>query len=168
MTSISSSQSSTPGQRSGQGARSVVEQLASDAQRQAAASSHTLERHQHVILVVDDNEAACYAMARTLRAGGYHTLQAATSVEALRLMPDACGLVADIELPDVDGMELCRLVRANPRTAHIPIVHVSAKHTEVTDLLESSRSGADSFLPVPVDPVQLLAVMDALLLCALR
>lgn len=168
MKQVPSSQTSTPGQRSGQGARSALDQLASDAQREAAANPHTLARHQHVILVVDDNEAACYAIARSLRAGGYHTLQAATGLEALRLMPQASGLVADIELPDVDGMELCRLVRANPVTSHIPIVHVSAKHTEATDLVESSRSGADSFLPGPVDPVQLLAVMDALLLRALR
>jgi CheY-like chemotaxis protein len=168
MNLLLSSDATEPGHRSGHGAHSAQDYLASDAQRQSATALHVLERQQHVIVVVDDSEATCYAMARSLRAGGYQTLQAATGVEALRMMPGASALVADIELPDVDGMELCRLLRGNPRTCDIPVVHVSAKHKEVADLMESSRSGADTFLTVPVDPQQLLAVMDAMLLRRLR
>jgi DNA-binding response OmpR family regulator len=153
-----------PGQRSGHGSSSLHPHMAADAQRKAAAGAHTISRAAHTVLVIDDNPAICYAMARSLRAGGYATIEALTGLEALQRLPQATALILDLDLPDVDGIELCRLVRANPTVSRIPIVHVSAKHTDQQDVLESARAGADSFFEVPVDPQQLLAAMDALLL----
>lgn len=153
-----------PGQRSGRGAHSLQAHIAADALRNATPGGRVLHRAAHCVLVVDDNEAMCYALARSLRAGGYSTREAASGLEALARLPGAAALLLDVELPDLDGMEVCRLVRANPASANIPIVHISARHADAADLMESSRAGADTFLPLPVEPEQLLAVIDALLL----
>lgn len=151
-----------PGQRSGQGARSLLVHMANDAGRKAAARQ-PLERAKYPILVVDDHPATRYSVARGLRGGGFLTLEADTGVAALQLATTAAAMVLDLHLPDIDGMEVCRLVRANPATARIPIVHVSARHQGPEDRLESSNAGADSFLPAPVQPDELLQVIDDLL-----
>lgn len=153
-----------PGNRSGSGAASVRAQLDIDADRKAAAAvRQPVERAKHSVLVVGDNAATRYSMARSLRAAGFQTLEASAGMEALQLVGSASAVVLDVELPDIDGMEVCRLVRGNRATAQIPIVHVSAKHAELQDLMESSKAGADKFLTAPVTPQQLVEVVETLL-----
>lgn len=151
-----------PGQRSGRGAASLLVHLANDASRKTPTRK-PIERARYSVLVVDDNAASRYSVARNLRAGGFVTSEAATGVEALQLVQSASALVLDVHLPDIDGMEVCRLVRANPDTAAIPVVHMSARHQGPEDSLESSVAGADAFLKAPVQPDELLAVVDDLL-----
>ena len=69
------------------------------------------------ILVVDDNPAALYATARVLRSAGYEVLEATTGAAGLEAAPLADLVVLDINLPDMDGFEVCRRIRASPRTA---------------------------------------------------
>lgn len=154
-----------PGRRSGEGSMSLHAHLANDANRKAmAAPRKPIERSRHSVLVVDDNPAMRYSVARALRAAGFATIEAAAGMEAVRLAPAASAVILDMHLPDVDGLEVCRLVRANPASAQVPVVHMSAVHIDAEDMEESARAGADGYLVAPLHPDQLLSVIEGLLL----
>ena len=119
---------------------------------------------QTVILHVDDNPATRYTIGRTLNREGFKVMEAATGGEALRLAKEGPDLIIlDVKLPDIGGFEVCRRIKANPTTATIPVLHLSA--TYVTDEAQASglEGGADSYLVQPVDPRVLVATVKALL-----
>lgn len=159
---MTSNDDTGPGRRSGNGTDSLRAHIATDERSESVAKKRG-ERGMHSVLVVDDNWAARYAIARSLRAGGFIAVEAAAGLDALELVAGVSAMVLDLHLPDVDGMEVCRLVRGNPATSRIPIVHVSAVHLEAIDMAESASAGADEFLPSPIHPERLLAVLDELL-----
>ena len=71
-----------------------------------------------LILCVDDNDGARYALVRTLQRAGFRTLEAATGTEALRKMADRPDLVVlDVQLPDINGYEVCQRIKSDPKTA---------------------------------------------------
>lgn len=116
------------------------------------------------LLVVDDHEASRYATVRVLRAAGYEVEEAATGRAALALIASGVDLVVlDINLPDIDGFEVCRELRANRETADLPIVYLSATFINSEDIARGMRTGADSYLTHPADPVVLVATVRALL-----
>lgn len=104
-----------------------------------------------------------YALVRGLQSEGFVTTEAADGTEGLRLAPAAAALVLDVHLPDIDGIEVCRLLRANPATAAIPIVHVSSVHMDKEVLADSAKAGADAFLTAPVSPQTLAATLESLI-----
>ena len=117
-----------------------------------------------VILAVDDNEATRYAIVRILRHQGFEVLEAATGTEGLRLASQLPDLVLlDIRLPDVDGFEVCRRLRADPQTQGIPILHISASYTDTQHRTQALEGGADGYLTHPVEPSELVATVRALL-----
>ena len=71
------------------------------------------------ILAVDDNPAALYATSRVLRSAGYEVIEATTGAGALSAAAGADLIVLDVNLPDVDGFEVCRRLREDPKTAQI-------------------------------------------------
>ncbi|MES2788527.1 MAG: response regulator, partial [Planctomycetota bacterium] len=84
------------------------------------------------ILLVDDSPATRYATGRVIRQAGFSVIEAATGMDALRHAEQDCDLVVlDIDLPDIDGHEVCRRIRTNPDISRIPVLHLSA--TFVTD-----------------------------------
>lgn len=116
------------------------------------------------ILVVDDNPASRYATARILTAAGFKVLEAATGGEALELAtrgPDA--VVLDVNLPDMDGFEVCAKLRARDATARIPIIHLSATFVADIDKVHGLEAGADGYLTHPVEPPVLIATVNAFL-----
>jgi PAS domain S-box-containing protein len=112
---------------------------------------------------VDDNPAALYATTRVLRSAGYEVLQATTGSAALAAAPQADLIVLDINLPDMDGFEVCRRLRANSTTAQLPVLHLSATFTHAQDFELGLEAGADSYLTRPVEPLVLLATVRTLL-----
>ena len=79
------------------------------------------------VLVVDDVDDARELVSVILSAGGYRVIEAATGQEALARMAESPDLVVlDVELPDIDGFEVCRRIRMDPHTSTTPVVHVSA------------------------------------------
>jgi CheY-like chemotaxis protein len=81
------------------------------------------------ILNVDDDDASRYATSRILRQAGFEIIEAATGAEALRLAKENPDLVIlDVNLPDMDGFEVCERIKADPATSLIPVLHLSAVH----------------------------------------
>src|SRR5215475_13121485 len=79
------------------------------------------------ILTVDDNDAIRYAFGRYLRNGGYNVMEARNGTEALALAVQNPALITlDVHLPDIDGFEVCRRLKADPETREIPVLHISA------------------------------------------
>jgi len=118
-----------------------------------------------LILNVDDYEASRYARTQLLRRASFEVVEAGTGADALRLTaerrPDL--VLLDVNLPDMDGFEVCRRLRARESTVTVPIVHISA--TFVTDKAAdlAYEGGADSYLTDPVEPAVLLATIHSLL-----
>ncbi len=116
------------------------------------------------IVVIDDNPSARYSTSRILRAEGMEVAEAGTGTEGIELIDKDTGLVVlDINLPDIDGFEVCRRLRAHPEVSHIPIVHLSATFVEDSDKAKGLEGGADGYLTHPVEPIVLVATVNALL-----
>ena len=125
-------------------------------------ASHGEQRHK--ILVVDDNAASLYATSRILRAADFEVIEAVNGTDALALAtPQIDLIVLDINLPDIDGLEVCRLLRARSDAAYLPIVHLSATFVTSVDKEQGLSAGADSYLTHPADPAVLVATVRALL-----
>src|SRR5688572_12310556 len=118
-----------------------------------------------LVLVTDDDEAGRYALVHPLRMAGFRVAEAASGQDTLRLAtelrPDA--VVLDINLPDIDGRDVCKQLKARPDSAAIPIVQVSATNRSDEDWASALDRGADVFLPQPVPPPVLIATLNALL-----
>ena len=116
------------------------------------------------ILIVDDNEINRYTTSRILRQAGYLTIEAACGQEALakaRTHPDL--VLLDVNLPDIDGFEVCRQLRGDPATSEIPIVHTSATFVSIDDRIQGLDVGADGYLTRPIEPRVLVATIRACL-----
>ncbi len=117
------------------------------------------------LLIVDDNVATRYAMRRRLENHGFKVLEAGNGADGLALLAaqEIDALVLDINLPDMSGFDIARMLRADPKTALLPIVHVSAASIESGDIITGLDSGADAYLIHPIDPDVLLATLRTLL-----
>ena len=117
------------------------------------------------ILATDDNIAFNYAICRTLEQNGYACVKANTGAEALRLAaeerPDL--ILLDVNLPDINGFEVCHRLTSDARTKGIPVIFLSAAQNS-SHAREMGRSvGADGFLFAPVETSQLLTVIQGAL-----
>jgi serine phosphatase RsbU (regulator of sigma subunit)/DNA-binding response OmpR family regulator len=128
------------------------------------------------ILLVEDTESSRYILGSWLRRAGYRVLEAATGAEGLKLAgvggadsPSEAGteteidvVVLDVHLPDMSGLDVCRILKAAPTTAAVPVLHVSATAVAVSDRTTGLTSGADGYLVEPVEPEELVATVAAL------
>jgi DNA-binding response OmpR family regulator len=116
------------------------------------------------ILLVDDETVLVETIAYNLEQAGYIVITAADGVSALeavrREVPDL--IVLDIMLPEIDGLEVCRQLRREDSTAHIPIMMLTAK-TEEIDKVVGLEVGADDYVTKPFGRRELLARIRALL-----
>ncbi len=117
------------------------------------------------VLIVDDNAATRYALRRRLERHGYQVLEAGTGSDGLALIRSEAidGLILDVNLPDMSGFDIVRTLRAEPRTALLPVIHVSAASIQTGDIVTGLEAGADAYLVHPVDPDVLLATLRTLL-----
>lgn len=115
------------------------------------------------ILTVDDNDALRYSLSRTLQAGGYKVIEARNGEEALRLAEQSPDLITlDVRLPDIDGFEVCRRLKTDSNTSHIPVLHISATFTDQKYRIRGLEV-ADGYLAEPISREELLATVAALL-----
>jgi signal transduction histidine kinase/DNA-binding response OmpR family regulator len=122
---------------------------------------------QSVILVVDDTEGNRFAIARWLEGAGFRVVQAASGTDALERAAGDAGtadlVVLDVVLPDIHGFEVARRLKADTRTAHVPVLHLSAVRVATADRVEGLETGADAYLTHPVAPEELIAIVRSLL-----
>src|SRR6476660_1526211 len=116
------------------------------------------------ILIVEDDPDIAHLVARYLTKAGFVTEHIASGREAIQVMtartPDL--LVLDLMLPHVDGLEICRRVRADASTAALPIIMLTAR-AEESERIVGLELGADDYLPKPFSPGELVARVRALL-----
>ena len=119
---------------------------------------------QRTLLVVEDDTALRDTIAYNLRREGYLVLLASDGVMALevaRQQPPALVLL-DVMLPRLDGLEVCRQLRARPETAHVPILMLTARGEE-SDVVVGLEMGADDYVTKPFSWNELRARVRALL-----
>lgn len=115
------------------------------------------------LLLVDDERDILEMLSYNLEKEGYRVLQAQTGEEALqRAMEAPDAIVLDVMMPGLDGFEVCRRLRADPRTAVIPVLFLTAKSSEI-DHVVGLEIGADDFLTKPISIHVLTARIRALL-----
>ncbi len=116
------------------------------------------------VLVVEDEPDIRDLLAFHLERGGYQVTRAATGPEALRQLraapPDL--VILDLMLPEMDGLEVCRRLRAEPATAALPVIMLTAKGDEV-DRVVGLELGADDYVVKPFSPKEVLARVRAVL-----
>ena len=119
----------------------------------------------NLILNVDDNDGARYAKSRILSRAGFEVIEAANGTQALELarasLPDL--ILLDVKLPDINGFEVCRQIKASPETAAILVLQTSAAAVQSIDRIRGLDGGADSYLIEPIEPAELIAHVRALL-----
>jgi DNA-binding response OmpR family regulator len=116
------------------------------------------------LLVVEDGERLLRALAVTLIEEGYEVATARNGAEALvsvsEKLPDL--IISDILMPVMDGISLARLLRANARTALVPIIFLSTQ-TEIENSITALRTGVNACIGKPFDPDDLLAAVAGIL-----
>jgi DNA-binding response OmpR family regulator len=117
------------------------------------------------VLVVDDAESNRYVLATWLRRAGHDVVEARTGTEALAAVAaqPVDLVVLDVNLPDMTGYAVCEIIKTDARTATVPVLHVSATSIQPADRSEGLRRGADGYLIEPVERVELIATVEALL-----
>jgi DNA-binding response OmpR family regulator len=116
------------------------------------------------ILVVDDDLDTLTLIGLTLQRRGFAVLKAQSGPEALeKLQTDLPDLIIlDVMMPHMDGYEVCRIVKADPRTTQVPVVMLTAK-AQTASQLEGFRAGAVDYITKPVHPQDLVARIAAVL-----
>jgi len=115
------------------------------------------------ILVVDDMPASVKVLEAKLASEYYDVLTATDGPSALEIIhkhdPDL--VLLDVMMPGMDGVEVCRHIKENPDTTHIPVVMVSALK-DADDMVRCLDVGADDFLTKPVNDITLFARVRSL------
>jgi len=116
------------------------------------------------ILVVDDEPDLVELVTYNLSRDGFKVSSASDGEEALdKIKKGGIGLVIlDLMLPGLQGTELCRIIRSNPKTASMPIIMLTAK-SDVTDRVQGLETGADDYMTKPFSPKELTARVNAVL-----
>jgi len=121
------------------------------------------------VLVVEDDPDIAELVGRYLEKAGYSIAKVSNgrdALDAVRAKPPDL-VVLDLMLPQIDGLEVCRLLRANDKTAGIPIIMLTAR-AEESERIVGLEIGADDYLPKPFSPNELVARVKALLRRAQR
>jgi two-component system NtrC family sensor kinase len=116
------------------------------------------ENHNATLLIVDDDAAARDRLRDIFETAQYRVVTATEAGSALRVLKGVrCDLVAlDLEMPGVDGLALCKLLRAQPATSKLPIIALSESDDE-TRKVQAFTAGADDYITKPSTPGELLS-----------
>lgn len=119
---------------------------------------------QSFVLNVNDDEASRYMVTRMLQRSGFWVREAQNGAEALQMAREGAALIVlDINLPDISGLEVCRTLKSDPITSSIPVLQTSATFVSSERKIEGLESGADGYLVQPIEPLELIATVNALL-----
>jgi twitching motility two-component system response regulator PilH len=127
-------------------------------------STPSISRYMKTVLVVDDSTAQREMMKELLQASGM-TVNVAMDGEqavavAMEIVPDI--VVLDVVMPKMNGYEVCRKLKSDPKTQGVPVILCSSK-SEDFDKHWGMRQGADAYVCKPFDPVELISTIKQLL-----
>lgn len=109
------------------------------------------------ILVIEDEKDIRQLLIFTLQYAGFNVISGIDGEEAVHLageeMPDA--ILMDVQMPRLNGYDACEMIKANPKTAHIPIMFLSAKGQD-SDIARGFEAGACEYLMKPFTPTDLI------------
>lgn len=116
------------------------------------------KERQGTLLVVEDEPELRFILSIHLRAVGFEVLEASTGREGVRCaierLPDV--IIMDVGLPEMDGLSATRALRADERTAHIPVIMLTARSSS-DDVVRGLEAGAQEYIAKPFDVTELLA-----------
>jgi PAS domain S-box-containing protein len=118
-----------------------------------------------LILNVDDNDGARYAKTRILQSAGFEVMEATNGTDALAAVKQGgiALVLLDVKLPDINGIEVCRRIKADPDSAMVLVLQTSAALTGRADKIRGLEGGADNYLAAPIEADELVANVNALL-----
>lgn len=120
---------------------------------------------KETILHIDDDEANRYAVRRILEKSGFYIIEASTGHEGIdlarRALPDL--IILDIKLPDINGFEVCKILKADEETNKISVLQTSASFVSSDNKVTGLESGADGYLAQPIEAAVLVATVKSLL-----
>jgi len=115
------------------------------------------ERDRPIVLIVEDQQDLRQLYVEHLTMSGFDVIEAANGADAISqttsYLPDV--VLMDLSLPVIDGWEATRRLKADARTAHIPVVALTA-HDGSGELQRATRAGCDWFVPKPCPPDALI------------
>lgn len=118
-----------------------------------------------LVLLVEDDRAGRLLYADWLVDAGFRVEQAHNGLQALErafdLLPDA--ILTDLNIPGIDGYELTRRIKSDPKTASIPILAVTGYAPFTQDPSRADRAGCDGILPKPFEPDELVSTLRTLI-----
>jgi signal transduction histidine kinase len=116
------------------------------------------------VLFVEDNIGKRYVIARQLRGAGFEIDEATTGQEGLALLsPNHDVALIDVKLPDMFGWDLCKRIKGSPETSAVKVLELSATLATAEDRARGLELGADCYLVHPVELVELVAALRALI-----
>lgn len=110
-----------------------------------------IDTTEHSILIAHNDVQTRCELAFALRAAGFQTVQAGTGAKALKFAEHVSAALIHIHLPDLDGSEVCRILRSRPGTGRLPIIQVAGRAEDDKALNDAEASIADAFLSTPVE-----------------
>jgi len=115
-------------------------------------------------LIIDDDVDTLKLVGLMLQRQGYQILAATNGAQGLTVAENELPaiILLDLMMPQMDGYEVARRLRANPETAHIPVLMFTARN-QIDDRIAGIESGADAYLTKPAHPAELQAQVQALL-----
>ncbi len=115
------------------------------------------------ILVVDDNQDNLLLSKTVLELNGYyvHTTQNPKDTTKILKKNNIDLVIVDVNMPELSGMELCKRIKANPKTRRIPVILLTAEKTSTEDIVKGLKGGADKYLTRPIQEAELLAWVQA-------
>ncbi|MET0422497.1 MAG: response regulator [Actinoplanes sp.] len=120
--------------------------------------------NQNLILIAEDDADIRDLLTVTLEAAGYRAVGAKDGHTAARILTVAkpVGLITDVRMPAMNGMELCQLARRNPAVRDTAILMISS-NIHAYDVDAGLLAGADRYLPKPLSPRRLVSEMQELI-----
>lgn len=120
-----------------------------DAETVENPAVETGDKKRGTILIVEDNKEILHYLSQAL-SESFNTIAASNGEEALEILKDneADVVLTDVMMPIMDGIKLCKSIKQNIRTCHIPVIILSAKN-EIQDQMEGLQVGADDYIPKP-------------------